>query len=199
MPARKRALSDAHKDGQPRKCVFGTTNLLTQHTPPTALDLLDADRYPILGQVCGDLAVDSMVALSKTCRQLNRQMPRVIQGKRNIDDQLRQFVDDPRGLRACLGQHNAPISGSFALQFFTSETWPRSDLDIFVQDGSGIDMIANHIMHREGYRLEDSRDKQGYAMRDLVQVRPFSAAPIHGTDHPPTNSNISAHARRRAA
>jgi hypothetical protein len=75
-------------------------------------------------------------------------------------------------LRTLLGEWNALISGSFALQLFLSEYWPGSDLNIFVEQGAGMDALDEHLRTREHYVLESEKNKDCYAMFDLVQVSP---------------------------
>ena len=63
---------------------------------------------------------------------------------------LRHFVDDPCLFRSKLGEYDALVSGSFALQFFDRVFWPESDLDIFLPDAQE-EGFGTYLSNSEGY------------------------------------------------
>lgn len=70
-----------------------------------------------------------------------------------------------------MGQHDALISGSFALQFFERVLWKESDLDMFVQQGHGAEAFCRYLCMEEGYVLAKSQGREAYRIFDLVEVR----------------------------
>jgi hypothetical protein len=69
-----------------------------------------------------------------------------------------------------LGEHDALISGSFAIQFFDGVVWHESDLDIFVEQGEGASELRRYLLKNEGYEFISAKDIEEYAMGDLVKV-----------------------------
>ena len=133
------------------------------------LDLLQA--YPIFSKISSFLAVRETVFLSRTCKALSHLHRTLLSSNHwDVDRDLRRFVKDPRRLRQQLGQHNALISGSFALQFFERVTWEKSDLDIFLGHGE-VESFKQYLVEEEGYRLVS--DQIDYGMEALLEVRCF--------------------------
>ena len=70
-----------------------------------------------------------------------------------------------------MGKHDALVSGSFAVQFFERLTWKKSDLDIFIEQGSGALAFEQYLCEREGYRFSrEGGDEAYHAMSALVKV-----------------------------
>lgn len=69
-----------------------------------------------------------------------------------------------------MGKHNALISGSFALQFFERVTWPKSDLDLFVEQGPGYESLCGYLVQMEKYKMLKSEDNTVYEKIDLLEV-----------------------------
>jgi len=93
-----------------------------------------------------------------------------LKGRWDINKKLRSFVTKPIDLRSKLGQNDALISGSFAIQFFDGVIWNESDLDIFVEDGEGAIELGRHLVEKEGYESTSVTDNKRYSMSDLVKV-----------------------------
>ena len=72
-----------------------------------------------------------------------------------------------------MGELNAIISGSFAVQFFERVTWPSSDLDLYVKEGEEATALRAYLLQSEGYTLQSHgrSDDLPYAMHNLVNVR----------------------------
>jgi hypothetical protein len=70
------------------------------------------------------LALDgqTLVRLAQTSRAMHNS----ITSAWNVNTRLRRFFDDPVAFRAKLGQCDALIAGSFALQFFEGVVWRES-------------------------------------------------------------------------
>ena len=110
-------------------------SVLPLHAKSTGLLHL-LQSYLIFSKISSLLAVREIVFLTRTCKALSHLHRTLLASNHwNIDRDLRRFAKDPRRLREQLGQHNALISGSFALQFFERVTWEKSDLNIFVGHG----------------------------------------------------------------
>ena len=69
-----------------------------------------------------------------------------------------------------MGETNALISGSFAIQFFERKFWPDSDLDMYVKEGEESDALRRYLVMSEGYKLEESPGAIDYMMTNLVTV-----------------------------
>jgi len=68
----------------------------------------------------------------------------------NIGSRLRPWFVDVDGFRAKLHRCNAIISGSQALQFFDRNSYPGSDMDIYVRSGSAEEL--GRWLLRDGYK-----------------------------------------------
>ena len=90
-------------------------------------------NYPIFDCICSYLGIGETVMLTRTCRVLSHLFQILLKSQWNMDRALYRFVNSPQKFRSQLGQHDALIAGSFAVQFFDRVTWNDSDLDVFVQ------------------------------------------------------------------
>lgn len=103
------------------------------------------------------LALDaqSLLILSRTCKTLREEILRIW----DINTRLLRFFDEPTAFRSKLGECDALIAGSFALQFFEGVFWRESDLDIEVQVGETLEKLHNFMIGRGGYRLATKDDE----------------------------------------
>ena len=112
------------------------------------------------------------LALSSTCSKLHQ----ASRQRWTVDSRLSRFVKSPLCLRSELGRHASLISGSFALQFFAQETWPESDLDIFVEQGVPMICFERYLKEEESYVLDstveatDEERQSRYEMGGILQV-----------------------------
>ena len=92
-----------------------------------------------------------------------------------MDRALRRFVDNPHQFRSKLGEYNAIVSGSFALQFFDRVVWPESDLDIFILDSRREGFMA-YLCESEGY-VCDTKEPRGMEYEDITDLEVNAATP----------------------
>ncbi|KAL9002532.1 MAG: hypothetical protein Q9180_009968, partial [Flavoplaca navasiana] len=94
-----------------------------------------------------------------------------------------RFVNDPIGLRSKMGELDALISGSFAIQFFERVTWPSSDLDMYVKEGEGSDALCAYLVESEGYTLQATKATGDlpYAVRQFTHIWKYTG-PIRGSE-----------------
>ncbi|KPI41620.1 uncharacterized protein AB675_9044 [Cyphellophora attinorum] len=162
-----------------------------KRTAPSLLDILNRDRFPFWDYLCPYLPTTSIQALSQTCRPLRQQ---VLDVNRNLE----RFVTNARRLRALLGEHDALISGSFALQFFLAERWPGSDLDIFVRKGDGANALGAYLETEENYVLESGSKDSNYDWGEMREVKSYrrldsarSKVQIIATQYQPINAILT--------
>ncbi|KAJ3553855.1 hypothetical protein NPX13_g10776 [Xylaria arbuscula] len=110
-------------------------------------------QYPMRTRIFGELDTKSILNLCRTSPGLRAD---IYSYRWDISRRLERFFQNPTVFRSALGQADALITGSFALQFFTNKFWPESDLDINVQDGPGV-VILGKFLEAEGYELIGNR------------------------------------------
>jgi hypothetical protein len=81
--------------------------------------------YLVLNRICFYLSIETIVALSRTCKRLAHVYRDLFQTQWNINMKLSKFVADSPRFRLQLRESEAVISGSFALQFFEQITFSR--------------------------------------------------------------------------
>jgi hypothetical protein len=125
--------------------------------------------YPIFDNICAHLDPVDILFFRLTTKKLSPSFESLFKTQWNINRQLTGFVKDPVSLRSLLAEHDALISGSFALQFFEREIWDDCGLDIFVETLSPSrtsDPLGEYLMGREGYELQSAKS---LASNDLGQ------------------------------
>ncbi|MCJ1469260.1 hypothetical protein MMC07_007893 [Pseudocyphellaria aurata] len=141
---------------------------------PSFLDVFHREsRYPIFDRICSFLPIDSIVALTRTCRGLSELYRYLIPLQWNVDRLLSRFVSDPDRFRSQMGRHNALVSGSVALQFFERVLWKEADLDIYVEQGESAEAFAKYLTESEGYKL-NSRKGGEYGQTDFRETRDYT-------------------------
>ena len=130
-------------------------------------------HYPIFSCLCDQLPIGDILALSKTCKDFSDIYVYLLPLQWNVDKRLHRFVNDPIGLRSKLGELDALISGSFAIQFFERVTWHSSDLDMYVKAGARAYALRTYLANSEGYTLQTTKGTGDlpYTMRQLTYVR----------------------------
>ncbi|KAL8850110.1 MAG: hypothetical protein Q9221_004927 [Calogaya cf. arnoldii] len=88
-----------------------------------------------------------------------------------------------------MGETNALISGSFAIQFFERKFWPDSDLDMYVKEGEESDALRRYLVMSEGYKLEESPGAIDYMMTNLVTIRKYTR-PVAGIENTSTKIHV---------
>ncbi|OTB03767.1 hypothetical protein M426DRAFT_12269 [Hypoxylon sp. CI-4A] len=126
------------------------------HGKPTLETILS--RYPIRSRLNRFLSTRDILRLSETSWSMRRDL---MQNEWNINNKLRPFLNQPLQFRSKLGQCDALISGSFAMQFFDRVVWRESDLDIMVADGEQ-DGLAEFLTAIEGYTMTEEKDSPTY-------------------------------------
>ena len=124
---------------------------------PSLVDVLSHES-PIRDRLWELLPADATLMLSRTSKALYA----LYGGLWDINHCLNRFVSDPIALRSLMATHNALISGSFAVQFFSRESWKGSDLDIYLEKGSAVEAFDVHLRKTEGYELEKSSEPKGH-------------------------------------
>lgn len=107
--------------------------------------------YPIYRAIYSHLEIGDIVALTRTCKKLSDTYKRLLPLEWKINEKLSYFLKDPHEFRSQMAEHEALISGSFAIQFFARKFWPDSDLDVFVEQGDG-EMAMCAAAVAQGYR-----------------------------------------------
>lgn len=156
------------------------------------VSLFHPSQYaPVRDRLLLALDCPSLVRLAQT----SRDMREYILSAWNINIRLLRFFDDPVAFRSRLGQCDALIAGSFALQFFEGVTWRESDLDIEVRAGPNLEAMHDYLVSDGGYELSvdgkgrgtqaNDRDpaaaaagqahneKGRYGSRDVVECRSY--------------------------
>jgi hypothetical protein len=151
--------------GKTRKMYCGRPS----HSSSAILFSLFAS-YPIRETLCLSLPIQSIVSVSRTCKQLSQVYKDLLRIQLNIDMKLSRFVSRPRALRAQLRETHAIISGSFAVQFFDRDTYPDSDLDIYVERGDQSPGLVEYLTMVEGYMLFKSIERDQYNPKTIHRV-----------------------------
>lgn len=122
--------------------------------------------YPIFDRICTYLQPRELVRLRSTTKKLSSSFESLFKTQWNINRSLMRFVYNPVAFRSTLSRQNAIISGSFALQFFDRVVWDGSDLDIYVEDGPGVEELEEYLTKSEDYELQ--KQKPGADMYHAV-------------------------------
>ncbi|KAL8893571.1 MAG: hypothetical protein Q9192_005134 [Flavoplaca navasiana] len=140
-------------------------------------------HYPIFSCLCDHLSIGGILALSKTCKDFSDIYDFLLPIQWNVDKRLQRFVNDPVGLRSKMGELDALVSGSFAIQFFERVTWLSSDLDMYVKAGARAYALRTYLANSEGYTLQTTKGTGDlpYAMRQLTRIWKYTR-PIPGSE-----------------
>jgi hypothetical protein len=107
--------------------------------------------YPICDRFLTELDISDILSVRLLSRRLLPNITSYCQKRWDINRRLRRFVENPKEFRTELGNANAFISGSFAIQFFDNVLWEKSDLDIYLRDdGKGTKALTHHLVTKEG-------------------------------------------------
>lgn len=138
-----------------KRQLDGSTKVASPPQKLTLFDVLDYDlQYPVFERICSFLPIGDLINLTRTCKRLSSLYKGLLLPTQwNINRRLHRFVQDSKGLRSQMGNHDALISGSFAVQFFERVTWKETDLDIFIEQGSGALAFEKYLCEQEGYRF----------------------------------------------
>lgn len=124
--------------------------LSTVASGPTFLYIFDESRYPIFARICELMPVDSIVALSQTCKSLSNLYKRIQPTQWNIDRRLKEYFNEPSRVRSLMGECGALISGRFAVEFFERIKFPQRSLEIYVE-GINAKRFVTHLVKVEKY------------------------------------------------
>jgi hypothetical protein len=121
---------------------------------PRLVELFDSEKYyPVLEVLSSCLTMADALALCRVgLSGLKNAMLRKIA---NINNRLRDFLDDPVMFRSQLGKHNALISGPFALNILELGRRKVLYLDVFIEDGIGADEFTEYIQESEKYQNDN--------------------------------------------
>lgn len=140
-------------------------------TKTSILDIMQLEsRYPVFDRICSHLSIDSIIALTRTCRGLSTLYHSLIPLQWNVDRLLSRFVQDSQFFRSQMGKNNALVSGSVAIQFFERVVWKESDLDIYIEEGEKATAFGNYLTEEEGYEFQRATENGPYKMHDIKQV-----------------------------
>lgn len=117
---------------------------------PTFLDIFDECQYPVFATICELIPVDSIVALSQTCKPLSNLYKRIQPTQWNIDRRLGEYFKEPSQVRSLMGECDALISGRFAVEFFERTKFPQRLLEIYVEM-SKAERFVTHLVEVENY------------------------------------------------
>lgn len=117
---------------------------------PTFLDIFDESQYPVFATICELISVDSIVALSQTCKPLSNLYKRIQPTQWNIDRRLGEYFKEPSQVRSLMGECDALISGRFAVEFFERTKFPQRLLEIYVEI-SKAERFVTHLVEVENY------------------------------------------------
>lgn len=122
---------------------------------PSFLDIFDLEsRFPVFDRICFYLPINSIIALTRTCRKLSTLYQSLIPRQWNVDRLLGRFVRNPQLFRSQMGRCDALVSGSAAIQFFDRVFWKEADLDIYIEEGENADAFGEYLTEMEGYKLD---------------------------------------------
>lgn len=134
--------------------------------------------YPIFDNICAYLDPNDILFFRLTTKQLSSSFDSLFKTQWNINRQLTRFVKDPVGFRSKLAEHDALMSGSFALQFFERRSWLDSNLDIYVQNANNFrnpEQIGKYLVNHEGCRLQWSKtEANGGLINHVGQLKYIS-------------------------
>lgn len=128
--------------------------------------------YPVFDTLVSFLPIGDIISLSRTCKELSNIYQSILPMQWNIGRTLKRFVNDPCEFRSQMGQNNALVSGSVALQFFERVVWKDTEMDVFILKGEGAENFCRYIQEREGYFLaEGGKEKvDEYCVNDVSEV-----------------------------
>lgn len=81
--------------------------------------ILDPDTYyPIFIRFFEILSIAEIIALTRTCKRIQRLYQTLLPLQWNVDHTLQRFVSDSRRFRQQMGKNDSLIFGGIALQYF---------------------------------------------------------------------------------
>lgn len=117
--------------------------------------IFDPTLYiPILDSLSLHLTVADVLILCQVCKGFGSLKVYMLKKVSNINDRLKDFVNNPALLRSKLGQYGALISGIFARSLFDLKPRRALCLDVFISDGADAEHLAEHLEDYEGYNME---------------------------------------------
>lgn len=129
---------------------LGQVGLSPVASKPTFLEIFDECQYPVFSRICELLPVDSIIALSKTCKPLSNLYNRIQSTQWNIDRRLQEYFKDPSQVRSLMGEFDALISGRFVVEFFERIKFPQRSLEIYVKGAKAAQFVPR-LIQGDGY------------------------------------------------
>ncbi|ETW81465.1 hypothetical protein HETIRDRAFT_444789 [Heterobasidion irregulare TC 32-1] len=114
--------------------------------------------HPIYDGIYSRLSPGARIRFGRTCRLAYNSVQDFHSRAFNINHHLRRFFDDPIAFRNMQARLAMLISGSNALQFLDSTSYPGSDLDLYVWEDSAKE-VGHWLMEHERYSFAPSIDQ----------------------------------------
>jgi hypothetical protein len=116
----------------------------------------------------------TLFRLGQVNRLLKAAVERYMRRVYNIGRHLLRFFSSPAGFRKLQSESGTIISGSNALQFLLRQTYPLSDLDLYVHLDNH-ERITEWLSNVEGYQLTSSPPQHPfyYDSREIFSVLQF--------------------------
>lgn len=112
----------------------------------TLIDILNC--YPVF-DVLGDFfLVGDIIHLTRTCKGLSTLYQELLVSKWNIDRFMSPFFTDTKGFRSQMAEHDALISGQFALDSFAKQTSVDSRISLYMGLGPGILILDSFLRNK---------------------------------------------------
>ncbi|ETS88096.1 hypothetical protein PFICI_01924 [Pestalotiopsis fici W106-1] len=127
---------------------------------PLLVRFFSAQYPPMQDRLLLECDARSLLMLAKTSKALQRE----ILSLWDINRSLSRFFDDPVAFRNAMGQFDAIIAGSFAVQFFEHVSWPYTNLDILVRDESGLESMHEYLVGSANYEFWNGFTPIGVAL-----------------------------------
>ncbi|KAK8869378.1 hypothetical protein PGQ11_007956 [Apiospora arundinis] len=117
--------------------------------------IFDPTLYiPIIDSLSLHLTIADVLVICQVCKALGNLKDYMLKKVSNINERLRDFVNNPTLFRTKLGQYDALISGHFARSLFDLKPIKALHLDVFVCDGADAEHLAQYLEDHEGYKID---------------------------------------------
>ncbi|KAI5816259.1 hypothetical protein BZA77DRAFT_61520 [Pyronema omphalodes] len=136
---------------------------------------------PVAGRLAQYLDIADLISLSRASTRMYSAFKAIQNAQWNINNFLSAYFTNPKAFRSILGECDAFISGSAALQFFDRVRWSDSDLDIYVaepnrrSEQSAIKTLGMYLKDKEGYKFTPtSRQHPDFDLHGSEKAKEFA-------------------------
>lgn len=150
----------------------------TSISRPTFLSTFDREsHYPIFSNLCGCLSIAQIVSLTQTGKKLSGLYKYLLTTQCDVDKALRRCAHDLQVFRSQMARYNQLIGGPFALKYFDGYICSRKPLDLYIQQGSGPEILRMYLSNEAGFANVKVEELDEQHLIREVRIHPMIFVP----------------------